>query len=306
MVIVKEEASYKNFGKCLSISNGALEVLITVDVGPRIIKCALTGKHNLMFEDIERKLTHDVSALFGEGKTWNIYGGHRLWLSPESFPETYYPDNEKVVYTIRPDGAEFTPAKQDNTGLQYTITVTMDPVLPELNVNHIIKNTKSSPVKGAAWALTVLDRNGAVIVPQPKEDTGLLPNRVLAVWPYTDLTDKRLFLGKEYIALRQNPEVKEPIKFGINNTVGKVAYINYGQALVKETEFIPDSVYPDFGVSSEIYSCDMFTEAETLSPLREIKPGDFITHTERWRLIDNVDIGEFSNDSLASVAEQLF
>ena len=83
MVSIREEASYKNYGKCLSISNGAIEVLVTVDVGPRIIRCACAGKENMMFEDIGRGTTHDVSQLYGEGKTWNIYGGHRLWMSPE-------------------------------------------------------------------------------------------------------------------------------------------------------------------------------------------------------------------------------
>ena len=69
MVSIREEASYKNYGKCLSISNGLIEMLITVDVGPRIIRCSHMGKENLMFEDIGRTLTHDVSSLYGEGKT---------------------------------------------------------------------------------------------------------------------------------------------------------------------------------------------------------------------------------------------
>jgi hypothetical protein len=98
MISIKE-VPYKNFGKCLSISNEKLELLVTVDIGPRIIKCNLVGKENLMFNDVERKISHDVSELFGEGKTWFIYGGHRIWLSPEKLPDTYYPDNEKVVYS---------------------------------------------------------------------------------------------------------------------------------------------------------------------------------------------------------------
>ena len=97
MISIKE-VRYKNFGKCLFISNDLMEVLVTVDIGPRIIKCNLKGKENMMFEDVERNFSNDVSSMFGEEKTWYTYGGHRIWLSPEGFPETYYPDNDKVLY----------------------------------------------------------------------------------------------------------------------------------------------------------------------------------------------------------------
>ena len=43
------EVRYKNFGKCLAISNDFMEVFVTVDIGPRIIKCNLKGKEHMMF-----------------------------------------------------------------------------------------------------------------------------------------------------------------------------------------------------------------------------------------------------------------
>lgn len=306
MVSIREEAAYKNFGKCLSISNESMEILVTVDVGPRIIRCSLTGGENLMYEDIERHTVQDVSSLYGEGKTWNIYGGHRLWLSPESMPETYYPDNEKVVYTIKSQGAEFTPPQQEKTGLQYSIRIEMDSDAPKLKITHTIANTQKNPITGAAWALTVLGADGAVIVPQPKEETGLLANRVLAVWPYTDMTDPRIFWGRDHIALRQNPEMSKPIKFGINNTAGKIAYVNHSQALVKEYRHAAGKSYPDYGVSCEVYASGYFTEAETLSPLTIMKKGEQIVHEESWTLYGDVSIGEFSNESLSELTEKIF
>ena len=60
MISIKEVA-YKNYGKCLAISNELMEVLVTVDIGPRIIKCNLRDKENMMFEDIERNACEDVS-----------------------------------------------------------------------------------------------------------------------------------------------------------------------------------------------------------------------------------------------------
>lgn len=306
MISIKE-TTYKNFGKCLAITNDAMELYVTIDIGPRIIKCNLLGHDNLMFEDIERKKTNDVSSVYGEGKTWFIYGGHRMWLSPEKFPETYYPDCEKVVYSVGPSGASFDSAVQVVTGLQFSMNITMDETEPKVTITHTVKNTKKDPITGAMWCLSVMDKGGAVVVPQPTEDTGLLANRVLAIWPYTDMTDSRIFFGERYIALRQNPEIDRNIKFGINNTAGKIAYINYGQALVKSfAPNHPDGVYPDYGCSCESFACDLFIEAETLSELQTIKKGESIVHTETWTLTPDVEIGAFSNESLATVAEKIF
>ena len=46
-----EEVTYKSFGRCISMSNGSIELLATVDIGPRIIRFAKIGGENIMFED---------------------------------------------------------------------------------------------------------------------------------------------------------------------------------------------------------------------------------------------------------------
>ena len=306
MVSIREEASYKNYGKCLSISNGLIEMLITVDVGPRIIRCSHMGKENLMFEDIGRTLTHDVSSLYGEGKTWNIYGGHRLWFSPETFPATYYPDNEKVVYTTNSHGAEFIPKQQDETGLQLSVSVEMDDNEPKLSVTHTITNAGKARLTGSAWALSVLDAGGIAIVPLSKKQTGLLPSRNIVLWDYTDMTDDRLLFGKDAVAVRQDSSKRNPLKIGIGQATGKIAYINHGQALIKEYDADDSAAYPDFGASTEIYTCPSFTEAETLSPLMTIGEWEKIVHTERWTLVDNVASPEFTGEAVAALAEKLF
>ena len=305
MVSIKE-VSFKNFGKCLAISNDVMELYVTVDIGPRIIKCNLHGRENLMFEDIERRQNCDVSSYYGEGKRWYIIGGHRLWLSPESMPETYYPDNAKVVYTISGDGASFMPPVQEKTDLQHTVEVRMHPTEAKVSIVHHIRNTGKSAVKGAAWCLTVTAPGGVLMIPQPKEDTGLLGNRILALWPYTDMTDPRIFFGRDYISLKQNEEIKSNIKVGINNTQGKMAIINRGQALIKTyAPEHPTAEYPDFGVSTETFANGYFLEAETLSPLKTIKRGEEIVHEECWQLLSDVAQPSFTNESMAETAKQL-
>jgi hypothetical protein len=292
------ECEYKNFGKCKVISNGLCELYITTDVGPRIIKANLIGKENLMFNDVARDMREDVSGVFGEGETWYIYGGHRLWVSPEDMPRTYYPDNDPVNVKISGNKILFTPPPQKINDLQHSLEIEMcdvgDAVLsvpPKIKITHKIENTGEKEMTGAIWALSVMAPGGTVICPQPDENTGLLGNRCIALWSYTRLTDPRANFFDKYITVKQNKDIGEKFKFGINNTKGWIAYQNHGQLLKKTYEpNHPDGNYPDGGMSAEVFTNGMFIEAETLSELKAPGKGESITHTETWELSRSPDI----------------
>ncbi len=305
MISIKEVV-YKNYGKCLAISNGIMEVMVTIDIGPRIIKCNICGKENMMFEDIERNFFEDVSELFGADKKWYIYGGHRVWMSPESFPVTYYPDNDKVVYRTFASGAEFTPATQAVSGIQVTVKLEMAENEPKLKLTHKITNAKKEPVTGSLWCLSVMAPGGTALVAQPTEDTGLLANRSLIIWPYTRMTDKRMTITDKYITISQDKNADTKLKIGFNNTKGKAAYINKDQALVKYSEYQHGASYPDNGCSVEIFTNSLFEEVETLSPLTTIARGESIVHTEEWTMFDGVQICEKTEEALEELANKLF
>ena len=285
------DAAYKNFGKCKIISNGLLEMYITADIGPRIIKLNLNGKKNLMFNDIGREMYADVSSAFGNGKIWYIYGGHRLWLSPEEMPHTYYPDNEPVNVRIDGNTAHFTPPPQKINGLSHSIEIEMCEDRPRAKITHRIANIGEKEITGAIWAMSVVGPGGAVICPMPDEDTGLLGNRLMALWPYTRLTDSRAGFFDRYILLKQNINTDEKFKFGINNTKGWLAYQNHGQIFKKTyAPAHPEGIYPDGGMSAEVFCNRLFSEVETLSELKTVKKGEFISHVENWELWEAPDL----------------
>ena len=295
------DENYKNFGKCKVISNGWFEIYVTTDIGPRIIKLNLIGKENLMFNDVERAAFEDVSQVFGsdkngEAKKWYIYGGHRLWVSPEALPYTYYPDNEPVSAWDYWNGEKFekiifTPAPQAINNLQHSIEIEMCEDKACAKITHKVENIGDKAVEGAIWALSVMTDGGTVICPQPDNDTGLLGNRVLALWPYTKFTDTRWNLFDRYITVRQDKNISEKFKFGINNNKGWIAYQNHGQLLKKSYEpNHPDGDYPDFGVSTEIFTNNLFIEAETLGGLVTLNKGGVMAHTETWELREAPDV----------------
>lgn len=303
-----EKNEYRNFGSCLKISNGIVEAVVTVDVGPRIIRFAFPGGKNFFHEDIARESVTSgdiIDDVFGKGSRCFLYGGHRLWTSPEDMPLSYYPDNDKVLWREIPGGVELNPPAQRITELQYRIELTMAADKPCVTVRHYITNIGQSTKRRAAWAMTILAQGGLEVLPQPLNDTGLLANRVLSLWPYSDMSDERAYWGKKYISLRQDPGIQSRFKFGINNLRGWAAYFNHGGMFVKQYDCNPGGRYPDYGTSFETFTNNLIMEMETLGELVDITPGSTVCHTEEWSLFDHVERpaphDEMTMDTLAKL-----
>lgn len=139
---------------------------------------------------------------------------------------------------------------------------------------------------------------GKEIIPQTGRDTGLLPNRVLALWPYTRLDDHRLSCGNKYIIVRQDSSTQQPLKLGIPNENGWAAYFNHGHLFVKYYHHNNDGHYPDFGVSYETYTTDFMLEMETLSPLTWLEPDFSLEHAEKWELFDHIPMPSDDEDEI--------
>jgi hypothetical protein len=286
-----EKISYANYGDCVRLSNGVIEAIITLDCGPRIIRFSFIGKENFMFEDIDRVVSNKseaVKAVFGEGSEWYIYGGHRMWLSPEDMPLSYYPDNEKVICNEIKNGVEIIAPIQRVNEVQYRFEITMNAEKPKLDIKHYVTNTGCNTRTNSIWCLTVLGKGGLEVIPQPLYDSGLLANRVLSLWPYSDMSDERVYFGKKYITLKQDENISSAFKLGINNIRNFAAYFNYGSLFIKKYNCNPEGKYPDYGTSFETYTNNHFIEMETLGELIDITPGSTSFHSEQWELVDKV------------------
>lgn len=284
--------NFKNFGQCLKITNGIIEAVVTIDIGPRVIRFAFLNGENFFHEDIERESVvsgEPLEAVFGKGSAWYAYGGHRLWLSPEDLPLSYYPDNDPVKWNKIPGGVELLPPAQRVTDMQYRIELVMSDDKASMNVRHYVTNLGSNTQKKSLWSLTILRRGGMEIVPLPLNNTGLLANRVLALWPYSDMSDNRVYWGKKYVTMRQDVGIKSAFKFGINNDRGWAGYFVNNGMFVNKYNHNPNGNYPDYGVSFETYTNNLILEMETLSELSDITPGSTAFHGEEWSLINNVE-----------------
>lgn len=280
---------YKNFGKCILIENDIASVIITVDVGPRIISYKLKDKENILLEDVERVFYEDSKEFkdyFGD-TTWYIYGGHRLWSSPESFPHSYVPDNAPVAYVVC-EGAISLMPPPTKTGQQHNIIVSFDEDnenSSKLTIVHTIENVGKEPVELAPWAMTVCSAGGVEIFPQNTADNGLLSNRRNVFWPYSDINDERFFLSNRYGTLKQVPGSEGKFKIGMNNEDGWAAYINHGQIFLKNFVMNISGDYPDYGCNFETFTNGIFLECESLGELKKLMPGQKASIKEVWELI---------------------
>ena len=286
-----EEIQYGSFGKCLSVNNGMMEMVITIDVGPRIIRYALPGRQNILFEDAERQICQKGSAMnevFGKDAAWYIYGGHRLWISPEAMPHSYYPDNDPVEYEVFESGVTLFADPQRVNDVAYTVDLSFCEDSSRVEVCHFITNVGEKTQTFAPWALTVLGAGGLEVIPMPDRKTGLLANRVLSLWDYTSMSDPRVYFGSRFITLRQDQKNENAFKLGINNEKGWAAYFANDDLFLKSYRPSEDGCYPDYGVSFETYTNNHFLEMETLGELGPVSSGSTTVHRETWQLFDGI------------------
>ncbi len=287
-----KKVEFMGWKNCLEINSGEFKLIITAEIGPRIIGGFLNGGENIFYVDPE-------TAGSSGGTAWNIYGGHRLWHAPEAMPRTYEPDNIPIAWDY--DEASGTVWLSSGTapcaGIHKSISI--EPLGNEkFRLIHIIKNDNMWEIELAAWALSVMAPGGIGIVPQPQGDKqALLPNRYLTVWPYTNMADPRLTWGEKYTLLRQDSNTQSPCKLGLNCEGGWLAYVNNGTALIKRFKHMVDAEYPDNGCSVEVYTNHFMQEIETLSPLYNLAPGESITHIEEWEAKDGFGTIETEADA---------
>lgn len=269
-----------NFGgwNSIRLSNGAVEIVATTDVGPRIIRLALPGGENVF------KVWPEQAGKKG-GDEWNIFGGHRFWHAPEDKVRTYQPDNELVEAIWKEGVLKMVQKTEAKTGLQKEIEITMHPKDARIEVRHRLINHNLFAVEAAPWALSVMQGPGRAILPQEPPSKDLLPARPMAMWGYTDMKDPRWTWGTKYIQLQSDPANKKAQKIGIRNSPGWMAFQGKTVLFMKRMPYDPEAAYPDFGCNTELYTNGDMLEMETIGPLTNIKPGASVEHVETWFLL---------------------
>ncbi len=300
-----ETVPYRGWEHNLRLSNGDAELLITLDVGPRVLVYRLAGGKNV-FKEFE-----DQIGKSGE-KGWVARGGHRLWTAPEDLTRTYAPDNGPVKYEQLPvkeagvTSVRLTPAPDAAYGVQREMDVSLTAKGSRVEVVHRITNVGDKPADLAPWALTMMAPGGVEVLPLPpkkphpgppenaKSPADYAPQIHMALWPYFDFTDPRWHFGSRFITLRQDSQ-RGPTKIGFNNALGWAGYWNGGTLFVKRYTYQEGQPYADGGCNCETFTNQEFLEMESMGPLVRLAPGAKVEHTEHWEL--HKDVPEFHDEA---------
>src|SRR5579884_4527268 len=89
-VKIEQHVPYLDSPNNIRMSNGTVELILTTDYGPRIMRYAFvgTGDEDNVFATIPGVTLHTASG------DWYIRGGDRVWIAPEANPKSYGPDND--------------------------------------------------------------------------------------------------------------------------------------------------------------------------------------------------------------------
>jgi hypothetical protein len=293
-----EKIAYGGWPNCYRVSNGEVELVLTSDVGPRVMRFGFAGGQNF-FREFE-----DQMGTSGENH-WVPRGGHRIWIAPEDPVKSYAPENCPVAIKTTDGVIEATQPVEPLTGVEKKIAIRMAASGTGVEVVHTLRNASEGPLELAPWALSMMARGGCGIHGFPPRGThpeDLPPTNPLVMWAFTDLADPRWKLSKKYMVLRQDPSNPVPQKLGTWNAKTWGAYLLNGELFVKKYEALagPDA-YPDFGCSYETFTNADILELETLGPLVRLAPGASITHSERWSLHRGVHIEDWTDQELDAV-----
>jgi len=259
---------------------------IPTDIGPRIIYLASRGRPEFNLFGVLAEAGTSTPEGF-----WRIYGGHRLWSSPEAKPRSYSMDNKPVRITTSRNTVTVIGNPEVENSVQKRMVISPSSE-NGVKVVHSIKNIGRWPIELACWALSVMTKNGFAIVPMKPskvDEEGLLPDRHITLWPYADMSDERLTFSDGYIFVKQDTAARGPVKVGAMANPSWTAYWVDGTTFVKKF-YLEKGEYPDFGCSVEVYANADMLELETIGPLRILNPEESVEHIEMWRIIEIKDL----------------
>lgn len=303
-MISKHYKNYKNFGKCLELSNGEIKALITVDIGPRIIFYGYKG-YNLMYEDINRKVQKSGEFFdknFKAGETWYAYGGHRLWRADEDLG-SYEPDNYPVKVERLENGAIFTPALQAYTKLQAVTKIIMQED-GEIEITQSYTNKDDVTKTLSLWGITAVRQGGVEVIPLNDKDTGLLPSQNFVYWSYDDKKDKRFSISSKYAVLKQNKNNEKAFKVSLYNHFGWSGYFVGKYFYLRKFDVI-DAVHTDYQSNYETYVSGDYLEMEVMGPQVTLAPEQSATMVERFKAYKGAELKKYDDESIATAISSI-
>ena len=167
--------------EALSIEAGAVRLVVSTSVGPRVLALLTADGANALAE------LPDMTLDCPGSDPIHLRGGHRLWAAPEDPRVTYRPDDDPVDRGRRsPEGVRLTtrPDPVAGTSRETSIVVTGS---ERLSFDYRVVNTADQSQRLAAWAITMMAPGGRAWLPflaGEFDPGGFQAQRNIVLWTY--------------------------------------------------------------------------------------------------------------------------
>ena len=157
-----ETTPFHGWNHTLKISNDSVELIVTTDVGPRIMSYKTNSGSNVL------KIFEDQLGSANE-KEFRIRGGHRFWLAPEEEVLSYHADNMPANYRRDEFSHELLLESLQTRpqDIRKTLGILLADSGSRVTIRHTAANLGELPISLATWGLTVMEPGGMEVIPQP-------------------------------------------------------------------------------------------------------------------------------------------
>lgn len=278
-----KEITTDEYGHCAVLTTEEIEIIVTLDYGPRIVSANRIGEPNLIYNKEDPELERSY--------------GHKMRITLEKSTNAVYCDNSPVRYSPMADGVRFIQTLSDPVQLELNMDIVFDTDIGSFMVVHSVLNQSREDIRLSIYTETPFGTDGFVFIPQSNIRESDRPSRVLSLWENCRWNDERLFIGNHYVTVHSIiPEIEEAgdfkliggdileprLKIGVNNTAGFCGYIDGRLALVKRYVHNRTALYPFSGCSAFATANDGYLSIQNTSPFYLIAPGESARHIESW------------------------
>jgi len=314
------QSDFQGWNACY-LENGMIRLIAIPDIGGRIMAYDL-GPYAYLFVDpnLAGKL-FSAEENQGDGTlaAWNNYGGDKTWPAPQGWEsdEEWHGPPDPVLdtgrYTLNElsgDGSHarvrMTSPPDHRTGVQIIRQVTIRAGTSRVELDLTFRNVKERPIRWSIWDVVQLRAERQ----QPDGSLTHEPGCVMTV-PLNPASrfaegyhvmfgdpDNPQWQASTEQGLFQAPYMWQIGKVGLDSDGGWIAFSNSaeGYGFAKTFTYEPGGEYPDNGSTVEVWTIgagqvanlnyedsDIYLmEAEVLSPLRTIQPGETTTFQLEW------------------------
>lgn len=261
----------------LCLTDGKTDVKVALDYGIRVAHVSVAGMDNLFYEQPD-----DLSDGLSTDDGWRLYGGHRIWNTPEDDTNAF-PDNNPVFYSVIDNGVlirqEIESWRQIEKELE--IVFLSD---GRIKVTNFVRNKSEHAIDTAAWGVNTL-KPGKVDVDFESADVSSAgyPSRHISLWGDTSIADERITWSKHHLTAVHKP-IGDYFKLGMYTKSGKAYYESLDQKFTLEFSTDNFGNYPDGGCNFELWLNKFCLEIESLGIVAHLLPNESAVHTEYWKL----------------------